>query len=105
LAPTPDLHGQQLENQSPKSLDTESQGHVAPAGEKINFLELCMVAADTCEDDHTDWPAWLMKHMSLVEAGPRAPEFSEVLEKFIKLEAKLGFPTGQVSFNGILTDG
>ena len=42
------------------------------------------------------WPEWLRKHVRDLEMMGGSDRFKSVLEKFVKLEMLLGFPTGQV---------
>ena len=44
-----------------------------------------------------NWPEWMKRHVSFIQAGATSSEFDRVLQKFIELETSLGFPTGQVT--------
>jgi hypothetical protein len=48
------------------------------------------------ELDQSRWPDWLRKHAQELEVAEGPDEFRLVVEKFIRLEVSLGFPTGQV---------
>jgi len=60
--------------------------------------------------DRSVWPEWMKKQIMSIEGSPVMTDgFRLVLEKFVELEASLGFPKGQVrrctriSYENLLT--
>ena len=56
-----------------------------------------MPAAITpAHSDRAAWPDWMKKHLAYVEAAAISDDFKSLVQQYIKLEASLGFPKGQV---------
>ena len=53
--------------------------------------------------DRAAWPDWMNKHVAHVEAAAISDNFRSLVQQYIKLEASLGYPKGQVRGDGCLT--
>jgi hypothetical protein len=60
-------------------------------------------AINPAQSDRTAWPDWMKKHVAHVEAAAISEEFKSLVQQYIKLEALLGFPKGQVRGDGDLS--